>query len=140
LLANQVYLAAVFTAIPNLIAALFKRVAPNLMFFFLVGWVTITAWFIVNQYALTQIATRAKRKKLSEIQAKIEKLEAEEDIADQKTIEAMNRLMDYHDRIKATRNSMLDLRAVLNFLNSLLLPLIGFLLGNLDKLLELLKR
>lgn len=43
--------------------------------------------------------------------------------------------MDYHDRIKATRNSALDLRAGLNFLNSLLLPLIAFVLGNLDKIL-----
>jgi hypothetical protein len=47
----------------------------------------------------------------------------------------MNRLMDLHDRIKATRSSALDLRAGLAFLNSLLLPLIAFLLANLDRVL-----
>jgi len=140
LLANLVYVAAIFTAIAALVAVLFRQVAPSLIFLFLGGWGIITAWFIANQYTLIQITTRAKRKKLSEIQARIEKLEAEKNIADQKTIEAINRLMDYHDRIKATRNSMLDFRAVLSFLNSLLLPLIAFLLGNLDKILALLKR
>ena len=45
--------------------------------------------------------------------------------------------MDFHDRIKATRNSALDLRAGLNFLNSLLLPLLAFLLANLDKIFAL---
>lgn len=44
--------------------------------------------------------------------------------------------MDYHNRIKATRDSALDLRAALNFLNSLLLPLLAFLLANLGKVLE----
>ena len=52
-------------------------------------------------------------------------------------MEAINRLMDYHDRIKATRNSALDLRAGLNFLNSLLLPLLAFLLANLKEVLKL---
>ena len=52
-------------------------------------------------------------------------------------MEAMNRLMDYHDRVRATRNSALDLRTSLSFLNSLLLPLIAFILANLDSLVEL---
>jgi hypothetical protein len=44
-------------------------------------------------------------------------------------------ITENHDRIKATRNSALDLRAGLNFLNSLLLPLLAFVLGNFDKIL-----
>ncbi len=68
---------------------------------------------------------------------KIEKLEAQGNIADKETIDAINRLMDYHDRIKATPNSALNFRAGLGFLNSLLLPLIAFVLANLDKLLKL---
>ncbi len=45
--------------------------------------------------------------------------------------------MDYHDRVKATRNSVLNLRAGLNFLNSLLIPLLAFILANLEKVLDL---
>jgi len=67
----------------------------------------------------------------------VEALQAHENIAEKETVEAINRLMDYHDRIKATRNSALDLRAGLNFLNSLLLPLLAFLLANLKEVLKL---
>jgi hypothetical protein len=54
-------------------------------------------------------------------------------------MEAINRLLDYHDRVKDTRGSALDLRASLNFLNSLLLPPLAFLLADLDRLLALFK-
>jgi len=45
--------------------------------------------------------------------------------------------MDYHDRIKGTPNSALDFRAVLSFVNSLLLPLLAFLLSNMKGLIGL---
>ena len=48
-----------------------------------------------------------------------------------------DRLMDYHDRIWRTPNSTLNLGAGLNLLSQLLLPLLAFLLANLDKLLGL---
>jgi len=105
----------------------------------LVIWGIIIVMFANNQYAVTRIIQSAKRKKLYEIQAKIERLEAEGNVADKETLEAINRLVDYHDRIKATRNSALDVRAILNLLNSLLLPLIGFLLGNIKTVLDLLR-
>jgi hypothetical protein len=47
--------------------------------------------------------------------------------------------MDYHDRIKATPNSALNFRASLNFLNSLLLPILAFILANLDKVIEVMR-
>jgi hypothetical protein len=39
--------------------------------------------------------------------------------------------------VKATRNSAIDLNAILGFINSLLLPLLAFLLANLDLVLKL---
>lgn len=110
----------------------------QLYIFWVLGvWGILIVIFVNNQYALSRIVSKAKQKKLNEIQARIEKLEAEENIADKETMEAINRLMDYHDRIKATRNSALDLRAGLNLLNSLLLPVIGLLLGNIKAVTEL---
>ena len=80
---------------------------------------------------------RAKWKTLNEIQVKVEKLQTSKNFGNQETMDAVKRLMDYHDRVKATRDSALDFRAYLDFINSLLLPLLAFLLGNLDKVLSL---
>ena len=64
------------------------------------------------------------------------KLRTEANPADKEAIEAINRLMDLHDRVRATRSSTLNLRTGLNFLNQLMLPLLAFLLANIDRLLE----
>ncbi len=104
----------------------------------LLAWLPIIALFILIQTSLSNIIRRAKWKTLNEIQAKVEKLQAVENFEDKETMDAINRLMDYHDRVKATRNSAIDLGTILHFINSLLLPLLAFLLGNLDKLIALL--
>jgi hypothetical protein len=104
----------------------------------LLGWLPIIALFTLIQTSLSNIIRRAKWKTLNEIQEKVEKLQAVENFEDKETMEAINRLMDYHDRVKATRNSALDLNSTLHFINSLLLPLLAFLLGNIDKLIALL--
>jgi hypothetical protein len=96
--------------------------------------------FITNQNSLSKIIRRAKWKALNEIQAKVEKLQVVENFENKETMDAINRLMDYHDRVNATRNSALDFRTYLNFINSLLLPLLAFILGNLDLVLNLFAR
>jgi len=96
--------------------------------------------FALNHTSLSSIIRRAKWKTLNEIQVKVEKLQAVENFEDKETMEAINRLMDYHDRVKATRNSALDFGTYLNFINSLLLPLLAFILGNLDLVLNLFTR
>jgi hypothetical protein len=96
----------------------------------IVAWLPITILFATSQYALAKIISRAKRRTLNEIQTQIEQIQATGDIAEKETMEKINRLMDYHDRVKGTKDSTLDLRAILGFVNSLLLPIIGFALGN----------
>jgi hypothetical protein len=100
----------------------------------LVAWLPITVLFVAGQYALAVIISGAKRQRLDEIQSQIEQIQATEDITQKDTMEKINRLMDYHDRIKSTKDSRLDFRATLSFLNSLLFPVIGFVLGNLETL------
>jgi hypothetical protein len=95
--------------------------------------------FITNQAALSRMITKAKWSKLNETQAQIERLEARESVLTKETLDDINKLMDYYNRIRNTRDSALDLRTGLNFLNSLLLPLVAILLGNLDKVLDLLR-
>ncbi len=132
-----VFTSAILAALFTLGLLFFELLNPSVTFVFLVvgSWGPIVSMFIISQYALARIITKAKWQKLSEIQRKIEQLEQEQDIADKAVMEAMNRLMDYHDRIQGTRESALNLRAGLNFLNSLLLPLFAFILGNLEQVL-----
>ena len=83
---------------------------------------------------------RAKWKTLNEIQAKVEQLHSSENLGEKETMETINRLMDYYDRVKRTRNSAIDLTTTLNFINSMLLPLLAFVLGNLNLVLGLFRR
>lgn len=95
--------------------------------------------YAAGQYHLSDLITRTKWKMLNEVQTKIEKLSSGEDIPDKDTLERMAKLMDYHDRIKSTPNSALNFRSSLNFLNSLLLPILAFILANLDKVIDVIR-
>ncbi len=106
---------------------------PNIVLVVLMGWGPLITLFLINQYALARIINRGKWKKLNEIRANIEMLESQEDIPDEKTLAHLTKLMDYYDRIKDTPNSALDIRTGLNFVNSLLLPLLSFVIANLSE-------
>ena len=95
--------------------------------------------YAAGQYHLSDLITRSKWKMLNEVQAKIEKLYSGEEIPDKDTLDRLSKLMDYHDRIKSTPNSALNFRASLNFLNSLLLPILAFVFANLDKVIDVIR-
>jgi ABC-type multidrug transport system fused ATPase/permease subunit len=137
-LGSIVYFVAVLAAYNTLVSALIGLLLPLGIFVVLVLWLPIIALFVLNQTSLSSIIRRVKWKTLKEAQEKIEKLRASKNFGSPKTMDAISKLMDYHDRVKATRNSALNSGAILSFINSLLLPLLAFLLGNLDKLMALL--
>jgi hypothetical protein len=101
------------------------------------NWGYLAVLFVIIHVALAKIITRAKWKTLNEIQSQTERLRTQEEIPSEKTLAHLSQLMDYHDRVKATRNSALDLRASLNLINSLLLPLLAFLLAHLGEIVAL---
>jgi hypothetical protein len=103
-------------------------------------WVPTVIMFISGQLDLSNLITRAKWKTLNEVQARIERLSAAQDLPDKDTLERLAKLMDYHDRIDATPNSALNFRSSLNFLNSLLLPVLAFLIGNLKDVISFFKQ
>jgi hypothetical protein len=135
-----VYYIAIFAAIITLGTSAVGLLSSQGVFIVLILWLPITILFILNQTSLSSIIRRAKWKTLNEIQAKVHKLQAAENFESKEIIDAINRLLDYHERVNKTRISALDFRAYLNFINSLLLPLLAFLLGNLDKVLSLFAR
>ena len=131
------YLFALLVALATFLMAALGLLASSFIIPVLSLWVFIAALFAMIQYSLSKIIITAKYRTLTEVQAKIERLQADANLAEKETREALNWLMEYHDRIKSTRNSALDLRAVLNFVNSLLLPLVAFLLANLGAIVAL---
>lgn len=103
----------------------------------LIGWIPTIVYFFASQLSIGRIVTIAKWKTLDRIQDEIRKLN-NSDITNKENIEAVNRLMDYHERIRSTPNSTLNLGSGLNFLNQLALPVVGVLFANLDKIRNLL--
>jgi len=136
MMSEMVYSGAILAAIFTLGLIYFELLTPtvSILFLLLGSWGPLIIIFFTTQYALAKIISRAKWKTLSQFQTKIEQLQALENIPSEETLSHLNQLMDYHDRIRATRNSALDFRAGFNFLNSLLLPLLAFLLANVDKI------
>lgn len=111
---------------------------PALIFSIFV-WAPTVMLYAAGQFHLSDLISRAKWKMLNEIQAKVEELYAEQKIPDAPTLDRLSKLMDYHDRIKDTPNSALNFRAGLNFLNSLLLPILAFVVANLKEVISLFK-
>lgn len=138
MLMSGVYMMALFMASTTVLFTLFADMYGTIgAVVMTVGWIPIVVWFALNQYALARIIRRTKWRTLNEIQAKIERLRTRENIPSEGTLDHLNKLMAYHDRVRNTPDSALNFNAGLNFLNSLLLPLMAFLLANLDKLLGL---
>jgi len=98
-------------------------------------WTPVIIQSITNQIGIWNIVSLSKRKTLNRIQAQIKTLH-DGDITNKDNLEIIDQLMDYHERIRVTPNSNLNAGWVLNFLNQLALPLLGFLLGNIDKIID----
>lgn len=102
----------------------------------LIGWIPTIVYFLGSQVSIGRIITSAKWKTLNRIKDQINFLN-NGDITEKDDIDTIKRLMDYHERIRATPNSTFTVGTGLNFLNQLALPLLGLLLANIDKVIQL---
>jgi len=136
LFSSYVYLVAAYGAILT-----FGMVRIGLVTYYmslmLLFWAPIIAIFVGSQLSLAKIIQRSKWKTLNSIQKKIAALRKEHALPNNEDRESITWLLDYHERVRSTRNSALDSGSWFNFLNSLLMPLIAFFLGNIDTLLIL---
>jgi len=139
LLGNFVYLFAVYATLLTLLVAIQQLLISLGALVLLLFWLPIIGMFVLNQNSLSTIIQRSKSHALNGIQEKIERLHTSEQLGDKETMDTINRLMDYSDRIKSTRSSRIDSGAVLNLINSLLLPLLALLLANIQTILALFK-
>ena len=101
-------------------------------------WLPLIALFVVNQVAISGVIARSKRSSLNVVETQMAALRPQADPPDKETLETLLGLWDYHDRIKGTHSSMLDVKGIVNFFNTLLIPLVAFLIANREAILELL--
>jgi hypothetical protein len=116
--------------IPSRGGAPFARIMS--IFWLLTVWGLLGGFFLGAQFQLGKVIGRAKQEKLSGIQARVEALYAGMENPDRDTLATIEKLMELHGRVKATNNWAISFREGLRFLNSLLLPLLGFILANID--------
>lgn len=102
-----------------------------------INWVPIIIQFRTNQSTIKKIVNKGKLKTLTEIQTKIEILHSGLTMGDRKTINSINRLLDYYARIDKVRTSPFNLNALVNLINQLLIPIAAIILANLDTLIGL---
>lgn len=134
----HMYVLAGYFAVGTLLAGLISELTFGIWYFIVLGWIPTVLQFLANQYAIRKLIIRAKWRNLNRLQAQIKELQSASLLsAPDATITRLNQLMDLHDRISARPNSMLTWGTGLSFLNQLLLPLLGWFLGNLEKLVRL---
>lgn len=108
------------------------------LIFIIPRWLPLIALFVVNQMAMSRVITQSKRKSLNDVEAQMAALRPTGDPPGHEAMETLLWLWDYHDRIKGTRDSALNLKGILNLVNTLLIPLMAFLIANREALFELL--
>jgi hypothetical protein len=128
-------LASIFAALFSLYfisrsSALLVRIIS--VFWLLAMWGMLGGMFLGAQFQLGKVIGRAKQETLSGIQARVEALYAGMENPDRDTLATIKELMELHGRVKATNNWAISFREGLRFLNTLLIPLLGFILANMD--------
>lgn len=101
-------------------------------------WLVLIFIFVAGQMALTRIIKQAKRESLDQVEIQMATLRMSGHPPDKETMETFMRTWDYRDRVKGTRNSVLNLKGIFNFVNTLLIPLLAFLVANRNAIFELL--
>jgi hypothetical protein len=98
------------------------------------AWIPVLALYGLGQFGLSRAITRVKWETLDSIQGEIKRIQTGKVVPSKKKLTYLDELMSYHERIKGTKNSAVDLRARLSFLNTLVLPLLAFALANWESL------
>jgi len=144
MLTKCIYLLAIFWGSATLInSSSLMNLQMKVVFmwpFFLIAWVSISVQFLITRSTLSTMVENAKWTTLNKIQTKINRIESKGDLSDKETSERLLRLADIHKRILASKSQVFDLKSVSTLFSQLMLPLLGLLLGNLDKIRELLMK
>lgn len=103
-------------------------------------WVTAITIFAFDQAILAKIIQKGKWETLNKIQAEIEELQTKDSVPSPETLAHIEKLVALHNNVNNTPNSALNFRSFLEFLNSLLLPTVGVLVGTIGDIRELMEK
>lgn len=139
-LRNYILFIAIASAILLLLVGLVGTINNSLILLMLImAWIPILTLFILGNQAFSQQIIRVKYERLEELQAKIMKLSNVEEM-DAKTIEHVKNLMDYHDRVSSSQNSLYNVQSFINLIGSLALPVLSVILSTIDVWQKILNR
>jgi len=94
-------------------------------------WIPQLVLYILGNQAFSHQIVRVKFERLEKLQSKIMKLSDAEKL-DKDSIAHIKSLIDYHDRVKSSRNSLYSTESFVNLLGSLALPSLGAILSVID--------
>jgi hypothetical protein len=130
------YMFAFMLAAGTLWSVTMMPFTPESLIFIVPNWLPLIALFVVNQMAMSRVISRSKQATLNDVEARMEALRPRGEPPENETLVTLLWLLDYHDRIKGTRNSVLDIKGIMNLVNTLLIPTLAFLIANREPILE----
>jgi hypothetical protein len=103
------------------------------------GWGIIMIQFFVNRSAINEIVEKERWVSLNKLQTQMNTIQATEDLSNKDVSDRLLRLADFHERIRSNRAGGFDFKSLLSLFSQLMLPLLGLLLGNFDKVMGFFK-
>jgi hypothetical protein len=100
---------------------------------FLLIWTIMITQYLITRSTTAGIVDREKRRTLNRLADKINQIDETCDLSDKDTAERLLRLGAIQRQVLASKNSTYDLNSISTLLGQLMLPILGLLLGNLDK-------
>lgn len=142
-LSNIIYLNGAFFAVLTLFAVSeFFGEKINTLFgipITLLGLILILIQFLLNRSTINGIVEKERWASLNKIQVQMNSIQATANLSQGEASERLLRLADLHEKIRSNRAGNFDAKSLINLLTQLMLPLLGLLLGNIDKLADFLK-
>ena len=92
-------------------------------------WVPLAVSWIGAQWTFSAIIWSTRRRTLARLQRQMDQLARREDPPSPETLKHLAELLKLHETVQVAPRSAIDLRSALGFANSLLLPVLGFLLS-----------
>ena len=99
-------------------------------------WIPLLAFYISMESGFSVHIRAAKSAKISELQEQISLIEKRGNVRDVETAELLQRMLEMHEAVRRTPNSLVNVESLGNLLGSLALPL----LGGVSKLFEFWKQ
>jgi hypothetical protein len=103
----------------------------------LLGCGIILVQFFTHRSTIGGIIEKERWMSLNKLQLQMNTIQATEDLSNTDVSERLLRLADLHERILVDHSGGFDFKSLLSLFSQLLLPLLGLLLGNIDKLMNL---